>query len=855
MIGVRDSADWSSGEVAPDVERLKTYSRLKLSLASQLRALRGVLKQRGHERRVRQCAELQVKLAEDRFTLAVVGQFKRGKSSLLNAVIGREVLPTGVLPLTSAITVLKFGPQERLVIERDGLRFPVIEPLECLADYVNERGNPSNRKQVKTAAVEVPLPFLRRGLEFVDTPGVGSAIAANTATTYAFLPQCDAVLFVTSVDSPFTSVELEFLRAIRQHVRKIFFVVNKTDLLGDRERRELLEFVANTIREHMGTDAVRISPLSCKLGLAAKTSGDTLAYARSGLKALEEELGRFLADEKSATFLVAIVDRALRLADAKASEVDLAKHVRELPPSALQQRLDDVQRQWQGQAALRRDTFQKIPQHVLAELRVALSREIDAFLTTERGSISSRLQRLLNHIWWQPCALVSRRVTDGELRHLRSKASRWLAARAEQLTFASDDVCRALWDHLQHNLGEIPDLASAALGLGHSDHPIAEGLPPWRLQAKLEPPVSTDVRRLTHLPWWLKPVPTCLVKSRLTTRQEREHTRLIESYKGPLLAAVESRFNAALDELWDEVSKRAAEIEWRVQVTLEGKRSAESSETGLDSIWAKLLALRDEILGLPIATISASAQAPVLIEPIASPPTIEPSIVPPAEADIAKNLGTRGCPVCDHLHQVAFGFFSRWQYALSSDEKVQTQFAVEAGFCALHAWQLEAISSPIGLSEGYPQLVERISRVLAQAAQSSDAERAVRQLLRDCQTCRACRLLRDAERRYTERLAAFLNEPRNRDAYARAQGVCLRHLAVLIAMSNRDEVVPFLLSHATRWFEEVAEHMQAFALKTHALRRILHNDDEADAYWRAITHIVGAKSVSLPWQEDIDIGG
>jgi hypothetical protein len=277
-------------------------------------------------------------------------------------------------------------------------------------------------------------------------------------------------------------------------VRKIFFVVNKIDLLGDRERHELLEFVANTIREHMSTDAVRIFPLSCKLGVAAKASGDSPAYARSGLKALEEELGRFLADEKSATFLAAIVDRALRLADAEASEVDLAKHVQELPPSTLQQRLDDVQRQWQGQAALRRDIFQKLRQHALSELQIVLSRQIESFLATERASISPRIQRLLHHVSWQPCALVSRRITDGELRHLRSKVSRWLAARAEQLTFASDDVCRGLWAHLQHNLGEIPDLASAALGLGPSDHPSAEGLPPWRLQAKLEPPVSADVR-------------------------------------------------------------------------------------------------------------------------------------------------------------------------------------------------------------------------------------------------------------------------------------------------------------------------------------------------------------------------
>jgi Family of unknown function (DUF6062) len=192
---------------------------------------------------------------------------------------------------------------------------------------------------------------------------------------------------------------------------------------------------------------------------------------------------------------------------------------------------------------------------------------------------------------------------------------------------------------------------------------------------------------------------------------------------------------------------------------------------------------------------------------------------------------------------------------LSSDEKAQAQFAAEVGFCALHAWQLEAISSPVGLSVGYARLVERISRVLAQAVHSPEAERAVQQLLRDGQTCRPCCLLHDAARSYTERLASFLNEPRNRDVYGRAQGVCLHHLALLIAMSNRDEVVPFLLSHAARRFEEVAEDMLAFAMKTDALRSALRNDDEADAYWRAITHIVGAKSVSLPWQVEIDIGG
>lgn len=120
------------------------------------------------------------KLAEDHFTPTVLGQFKRGKSSLMNAVLGRHLLPVGVRPLTSAITVQKYGPSEKLVVHREGTLSPEEVPISCLGDYVTEKGNPGNEKRVSRARLELPLPFLRRGLEFVDTPGVGSSIEANS---------------------------------------------------------------------------------------------------------------------------------------------------------------------------------------------------------------------------------------------------------------------------------------------------------------------------------------------------------------------------------------------------------------------------------------------------------------------------------------------------------------------------------------------------------------------------------------------------------------------------------------------------------------------------------------------------
>ena len=96
--------------ISSEPEDLRSYAQTKLSLADLLRTIRHALKALGREDAENQFEELMVNLAEDRFILAVLGQFKRGKSSLMNAIIGHEILPTGVLPLTSAITVLKYGP-------------------------------------------------------------------------------------------------------------------------------------------------------------------------------------------------------------------------------------------------------------------------------------------------------------------------------------------------------------------------------------------------------------------------------------------------------------------------------------------------------------------------------------------------------------------------------------------------------------------------------------------------------------------------------------------------------------------------------------------------------------------------
>jgi GTP-binding protein EngB required for normal cell division len=305
--------------------RLKHYTLAKQDVADAVRAAKQLFEARRAATEVEHCQALLVKLAEDRFNLAVVGQFKRGKSSLMNAVIGRDLLPTGVLPLTSAITALCYGPAERVLLKHKGWAFVHEVPLSELGDYVTEQGNPGNEKGLLEARIEIPVPFLRRGLHFIDTPGIGSARRENTATTYAFLPEADAVIFVTSVEAPLSEAEHGFLEEIREHARKLFVAVNKVDLLGTAERESVLRYIHEGIARTLTLDGVHLLPLSAHQGLAAKLGGDGPGIRASGLENFENALVGFLGAEKEQSFLAAILERAVRLLPAGSGDFTVVR--------------------------------------------------------------------------------------------------------------------------------------------------------------------------------------------------------------------------------------------------------------------------------------------------------------------------------------------------------------------------------------------------------------------------------------------------------------------------------------------------------------------------------------------------
>ncbi len=195
--------------------------------------------------------------------VAVLGQFKSGKSSLLNAVLGEELFPVGVLPLTAVITRATAGPERVVRLTRqDGSVEEVA--LARLAEFVTEAGNPGNRQQV--ALVDVLTPALRDwpGVRLVDTPGLGSVFAHNTTATRDWMPNVAVALVTVSAERPLSDEDRRLIAEARQTAPRVVVVLTKVDLLTDDERAEVSAFLDRALRESFG-DTVPVLPFSCRV--------------------------------------------------------------------------------------------------------------------------------------------------------------------------------------------------------------------------------------------------------------------------------------------------------------------------------------------------------------------------------------------------------------------------------------------------------------------------------------------------------------------------------------------------------------------------------------------------------------
>ncbi|HEY1217656.1 MAG: dynamin family protein [Bryobacteraceae bacterium] len=216
-------------------------------------------------------------------SVAVLGRFKVGKSSFLNHFLGRDFLPVGVVPVTTVVTAVRFGDREEArVHHRDG-RDPEI-PLDRIGSFISEKENPENAKEVSLVTVELPELRRFRGLQFVDTPGLDSALSHNTLTSLAWLPHAGLALVAVSVDPPLSQRDIDLLKSLYRYTPKVAVLLTKADLLSEQELKDVIRYVrAQLTRNFPGKP--HVFPYSTKPGferfreaLEAELAGETLEH-------------------------------------------------------------------------------------------------------------------------------------------------------------------------------------------------------------------------------------------------------------------------------------------------------------------------------------------------------------------------------------------------------------------------------------------------------------------------------------------------------------------------------------------------------------------------------------------------
>jgi GTPase SAR1 family protein len=385
------------------------------------------------------CEELREKLVSNSFNLVVLGQFKRGKTSLINALLGIDILPVAVVPLTSIATIITYGEALRLKVHFNDGRLSEIKP-ESLPEYVTEKGNPKNVKDVLKVVVTYPSHYLKDGVKLIDTPGVGSVYQHNTDVAYQYLPKSDAALFLLSVDQPLSQAELDFLKDVRQYSDRIFFLLNKVDYFSGDELAESLAFSTDILREAMGAD-VKIYPVSARLALEGETSGSEELLQKSGLPAFSGVLGRFLMEEKGNVLITSVTNNLLRVISQARFEIDLEKKSLTTPLEVLKDKLKVFENKKVEVMQEKRDMYILLDGQTKALVKNVLDNDLEKIKKEIAPEVTAGLESCYQENRGLPLKELHNVLEERVMADVKQAYNAWRIGEDERLSHDFESIC------------------------------------------------------------------------------------------------------------------------------------------------------------------------------------------------------------------------------------------------------------------------------------------------------------------------------------------------------------------------------------------------------------------------------
>ena len=332
-------------DIITDLRKLREFST-KLDLGGNVSAIDEILE----------------RLSQDTFRVAIVGEFKRGKSTVINALLGKNILPVDVLPTTATLNKITYSVTPFVKIAYKDGREEQIE-IDQLNNYVTKltRESEERARTVKEAVVYYPINYCKNGVTIIDTPGLNDD-EAMTEVTMSVLPQIDAALMVIMAQAPFSESERDFLenKVITSDLGRVLFIVTGIDLLDEEDVPRVLDNIRTRIQEHVmkkaeatfGPDSreyeayrqklgqIHLYGLSAKQALKAKVKGDPELLEKSRFPAFETALEKFLSEDRGAVTLSAPISRI------KTSSLEIVKTI-QLQQSALEMASEEFEEKYQ----------------------------------------------------------------------------------------------------------------------------------------------------------------------------------------------------------------------------------------------------------------------------------------------------------------------------------------------------------------------------------------------------------------------------------------------------------------------------------------------------------------------------
>ncbi|MEM1008418.1 MAG: dynamin family protein, partial [Myxococcota bacterium] len=335
---------------------LSRYIEIREELVSDLKLVAGMLRKDQAEeggdaltQTVLQRIEDRLRMIQDdRLTVGIFGETCSGKSTTLNCLSRREVTRPDVVSNTGSLMEFTYGQQEELSVQYLDGRVEATH-WEELPQFTDQMHNPQNQKRVERVKIRLPLPYLKNGIRFFDTPGLNDVIQSYTDLSTRFLDEMGAVI-VTSLYPPFTRGEMDFLKRASHQCSKMFIVINLSqDYWTQRERlRERLIFNISQDRDlaqhpDLRADKLRVYVLNAKQAWSAIQQDDLDTFEASGFSNFQRDLEQFLAQDASRAILASSIRNSFEVVTLLQKLLTLRAEVLFTKRSEIEDKIKDVQ--------------------------------------------------------------------------------------------------------------------------------------------------------------------------------------------------------------------------------------------------------------------------------------------------------------------------------------------------------------------------------------------------------------------------------------------------------------------------------------------------------------------------------